>query len=88
MGATSLLRLARFYRVVCVTAFTHSLDIAQTILFIALIVSGILVHFYPGLSTTVESADMSGWVVAALTSGAILAVRLIFGLPDILYQRG
>ena len=55
-------------------AFRHSLDIAQTIIFLLLIGLGAVAHFYPAVNSMI---DVSGWAVAAIVLGGIVLIRLL-----------
>ena len=70
--------LLRYYGLVFRTAFTHSLSIAQDVLFLAILVIGAATWFAPVFQMTIDFAFApSGWAVAAITFGLILGMRVL-----------
>jgi hypothetical protein len=64
----------QYYWKVFSTAFVHSPDTAQTIIFFLIIAAGLLTYYVPAVKMTV---DLSGWQVAAITFGLVVIARLI-----------
>jgi hypothetical protein len=69
--------LIRFYGFVLREAFRHSLDITQTIIFLALAVAGLIVARNPASKSMIEALDVGGWKMVAMVFGTILAIRLV-----------
>jgi hypothetical protein len=67
----------RFYWLVAREAYRHSLDIAQAVIFVALMLGGVVVAFNPSLKPMIESLDLGGWKIAALVFGSIILIRLL-----------
>jgi hypothetical protein len=67
----------RFYLLVFGEAFRHSLDIAQAIIFVLLMLTGFIVARNPSTRPIVDALDLSGWKVAAIVSAGIVAIRLV-----------
>src|SRR4051794_28300531 len=67
----------KFYGLVIREAFRHSLDIAQSILFIVLLAAGAVAYGNPGIKPTIEAYDLGGWKVAVIVFGAIILMRLV-----------
>ena len=55
-------------------AFSHSLSRAQDTIFVLLILGGIVTFFVPALHMSI---DVSGWQIAAVVLGGIVALRLL-----------
>jgi hypothetical protein len=67
----------RFYGLVVREAFRHSLDIAQGIIFLVLLVAGAIAYGNPEIKPMIEAYDLGGWRVAAIVFGGIILIRLI-----------
>ena len=67
----------RFYGRVFREAFRHSLDIAQSVIFVLLVVTGLVVARNPGLKPMIDALDLSGAWVAIIVMGSIISIRLI-----------
>jgi hypothetical protein len=76
----------RFYWAVLRESFRHSLDIAQGVIFIAIIVGGVIATGNPRAKMTLDQMDLSGWKAAAIIFGLIILIRLLLA-PYWLYQR-
>jgi hypothetical protein len=63
-----------YYWKILATAFSQSLDTAQAIIFVIIIVAGIVTYLFPGVKMT---ADLNGWQVSAIVLGSIITVRLL-----------
>lgn len=72
----------RYWWVALGMAFRHSLDLAQTAIFVAIIIAGLLTSFVPSLVVTV---DHSGWQVATGVLVAIILIRVLMA-PVWLYR--
>jgi hypothetical protein len=66
--------MAKYYWLMLCMAFKHSLGVAQTVVFILLILLGAVAHWVPGVKTMI---DVSGSLVAATILGLIIVIRLI-----------
>jgi hypothetical protein len=71
----------RYYWLVVRTAFSHSLSVAQDVLFLCIIGVGAVIWLAPKLSVTVDlpawASALNGWAIAAVTLGTIFAIRLV-----------
>jgi hypothetical protein len=71
----------RYYWLVVRTAFSHSLSVAQDVLFLCIIGVGAAIWLAPKLSVTVDlpawASALNGWAIAAVTLGTIFAIRLV-----------
>ena len=71
----------RYYGNVLRVAFTHSLDIAQAVIFLLVIIVGGITYFFPRLSLTLDAADwataLAGWQVATGVLSMIVLIRLV-----------
>lgn len=68
----------RFYGIVFREGVRHSLDIAQAVIFVLLICAGLFIKLYPSAKTITESANLTGWEVAAYVLCAIVIIRMVF----------
>lgn len=68
--------IIRFYGLVCREAFRHSLDITQAIVFVAIAVSGLIAARNPSMKPFIDSLNLSGYQIAAIVFGGIIASRL------------
>jgi hypothetical protein len=70
-----------YYRNVLRVALTHSVDIAQSVIFVALILLGIITYLFPEISAIFNLTDlarvMTAWQLAAVILGGIVLTRLI-----------
>ncbi|HEX4104937.1 MAG TPA: hypothetical protein VHX92_01775 [Rhizomicrobium sp.] len=81
--------MRKYYSLIVRTAFRHSLDHTQTVLFILFIIAGVataLVRSHaPKLAAMIP--DVSGWQIAAIVLGTIVLARLILA-PYWIYKEG
>jgi hypothetical protein len=68
----------RFYWLVFREAFRHSLDIAQSVIFFVVILSGLVAARNPSLKPMIDRFDLGGWQIAVIVLGAIVLIRLVF----------
>ena len=82
------MELLRYYGRVLRVAFTHSLDIAQAVIFASLIAIGFVSHFFPKLQVTMTTwaSELTGSQVAAVILGTIFGIRLILA-PYWMYKK-
>jgi hypothetical protein len=68
----------RYYGAVFRVAFTHSLSIAQAVIFALVILIGGIAYFFPKTQTilTAWASALNGWQVATGVLGSIIFVRL------------
>jgi len=75
------LDVLRYYRLVVGTAFSHSLSVAQCVLFLCVVAVGTAIWLAPRLFMAVGLPDWAKafdpWALSALTVAAIFAMRLI-----------
>jgi hypothetical protein len=62
----------RFYWKVLRVAFSHSLDQAQAVIFVLLLVGGVVTYLFPQVTVNVGGVE-----VAAFVFGGIIAIRLL-----------
>jgi hypothetical protein len=72
-----VMQFFRFYGLVLREACRHSTDLAQTIIFILLLLAGAIVYGNPEIKPMIEAYDLAGWKVAAAVFGGIILIRLI-----------
>ncbi|HXP32304.1 MAG TPA: hypothetical protein VN832_14515 [Stellaceae bacterium] len=72
----------RYCGTVIRVAATHSLDIAQGIIFVLLVAAGTIKYLFPAVEVTV---DLSGWQVATAVLGIIVGLRFLLA-PYWLYR--
>lgn len=69
-----------YYGRVIRVAFTHSLDIAQAVIFALVIGLGVVTYFFPGVKVTLGlttlAQALTGWELATGVLGSIFLVRL------------
>jgi hypothetical protein len=70
----SMPKMLRYYLLVLKTAFVHLIDYAQAIIFVVLIIAGVAASCVPSLKMQIE---WTGWQVAALILGSVIALRLV-----------
>jgi hypothetical protein len=75
----------RFYWAVFRESFRHSLDIAQAVMFVVIIVGGVVATENPRAKVTLDQMDLGGWKAAAIVLGSIILIRLLLA-PYWLYQ--
>jgi hypothetical protein len=62
----------RFIGMVLREALRHSLDIAQSVIFVVLIVAGTVAIFYPGARDVLRSINLDGWQAALVVLGIVV----------------
>lgn len=67
----------KFYWLVLREAFRHAPDLTQTIIFFLLLLAGAVASGNPEFKPMIEAYDLSGWKVAAIVFGTIIALRLL-----------
>jgi hypothetical protein len=67
----------RFYARVVREAFRHSVDFAQAVIFIVLLLAGLVAAGNPGAKMMLESFELGSWKTAALVLGGIIGIRLV-----------
>ncbi|MBL0931374.1 MAG: hypothetical protein IBJ15_14810 [Alphaproteobacteria bacterium] len=67
----------KFYILVLREALRHSLDLTQTILFIALFFTGLVTYGNPNVKTLLEPIDLNDWKFIALLFSTVVAIRLV-----------
>ena len=71
----------RYYWLVVRTAFSHSLSVAQCVLFLCIVAIGTAIWLAPQLSMTVDlpgwARTVNTWAISVLTLGTIFAIRLV-----------
>lgn len=67
----------KFYGLVFREGFRHSLDIAQAIVFVLLILGGVIVARNPASKSIIDTLDLGGWEVGCIVLITIISVRLI-----------
>jgi hypothetical protein len=77
----SVMGFLGYYAKVLRVAFTHSLDIAQSIIFAFLIIIGVAPYLLQGFGVTLDltrwATALTGWQVATGVFGTIILIRLI-----------
>src|SRR5579862_9056747 len=68
--------LIRFYGLVLREAFRHSLDIAQAVIFVILVLAGFIAARNPASKPMIDTLDLTGWKIAAIVFGGIIIIRL------------
>lgn len=68
----------RFYIRVFSESFRHSLSIAQTVIFVLVICSGLIIYLYSPARSIIEVANLNGWKIAICVIALIVFLRLIF----------
>jgi hypothetical protein len=70
--------LLRYYSLLVRTAFTHTLSVAQHVLFVFMLIVGAAIWFAPNFYMTIAlTSPPDGWTVAAVTFGLIIGIRLL-----------
>jgi hypothetical protein len=61
------------------TAFTRSLSVAQDFIFVAIILVGFLIWWWPSMTSQLSAyaTALNGWTVAAIVLATIFAIRLL-----------
>ena len=71
----------RYYWLVVRTAFSHSLSVAQLVVFLSIVAIGTAIWLAPNLSMSVDLPgwvrSLNTWAISALTLGTIFAIRLV-----------
>ena len=67
----------KFYGIVFREALRHSLDIAQAVIFVLLILAGLIVARNPSIKPTIDALNLSGTNVALVVLGSIISIQLI-----------
>ena len=81
------MKCIRYWWLVLRTALSHSLTVAQDIIFILLIVTGLAAWKIPVVKTVLAKADIDigGWQIATIVLGTIVGIRLVMS-PYWIYQ--
>src|SRR4051812_12934631 len=67
------MEFVRFWAKVLRVGFIHSLDLAQAVLFVVLLVGGAIPYFAPSMAV-----NAGAWELAAVVFGGIVLTRLLF----------
>jgi hypothetical protein len=67
----------KFYGLVFREALRHSLDIAQAVIFVAIVLGGLIAARNPSLKPMIDGLDLGGSQIATIVLCTIVAIRLI-----------
>ena len=64
----------RYYCKVLQVAFSHSLGIAESVVFVVTIAGGLAAYFLPQIKMAIHFSE---WQIAAVVLGSIVGIRLL-----------